>query len=166
MEDYKALWKMTYDYLAVERGLDMAWAYSPSQTAFDEFALERYPGDEIIDIIGVDRYAGKNQTEINPGYIAGMQHEMDVLGAFAAEHGLLLAVTETGQEGQTCPLWWTEELLPGIEGHPVSYILTWRNAWDPGHVGHWFSSFKGAGSEEDFLKYYESEKTYFPNDIQ
>jgi len=165
-DDYKALWQMTYDFLAKERGLEMTWAYSPSQTMLKEESLQRYPGDEIIDIIGVDRYAQARAIEVNPLNISGMQEDLSFLAAFAKEHSLLLAVTETGQEGQTCPSWWTEELMKGIEGQPVCYVLTWRNAWDPEHPGHWFSSFKGAENEDDFLKFYNSEKTSFINDIK
>lgn len=165
-DDYKALWQLTYNYLAKERGLDMVWAYSPSTTLLKEEAFERYPGDEIIDIIGIDRYAQAHVTEVDHANIDGMQEQLAYVAGFAKEHSLLLAVTETGQEGQSCPTWWTEELMPGIGDLPVCYVLTWRNAWDPDHPGHWFSTFKGASSEEDFLKFYNSEKTSFLNDIQ
>lgn len=165
-EDYKTLWQLTYDYLAKERGLDMAWAYSPSTTLLKEEAFERYPGDEIIDIIGIDRYAQAHVTEVDPANIVGMQEQLAYIGSFAKEHSILLAVTETGQEGQSCPNWWTEELIAGIGELPVCYVLTWRNAWDPEHPNHWFSTFKGAGSEEDFTKFHNSDKTFFLNDIR
>ena len=166
-EQYIALWQMTFDQLVGERGLkDMLWAYSPSSSGLRECAMGRYPGDDIIVIIGVDRYAGAHQQAVNPSYISGMQKDLEFLGGVAQEHNLLLAVTETGQEGQDCPLWWTEELLPALEGYPVCYVLTWRNAWDEGHPGHWFSSFPGAVNENDFLKFYNSSKTLFLNDIR
>ena len=166
-EQYIALWQMTFDQLVGERGLkDMLWAYSPSSSGLRDCAMGRYPGDDIIDIIGVDRYAGAHQQAVNPSYISGMQKDLEFLGGVAQEHNLLLAVTETGQEGQDCPLWWTEELLPALEGYPVCYVLTWRNAWDEGHPGHWFSSFPGAVNENDFLKFYNSSKTLFLNDIR
>lgn len=44
--------------------------------------------------------------------------------------------------------------------------LTGGDAWDPEHPNHWFSTFKGAGSEEDFIKFHNSDKTFFLNDIQ
>ena len=165
-EDYVALWQMTYDYLAKERGLDMAWAYSPSSTDLKQEAMPRYPGDEILDIIGVDRYADKDQQALKPYYVEGMQDDLTYLGGIAKEHGLLLAVTETGQEGQTCPGWWTKELMAGVEGQPVCYILTWRNAWDEGHIGHYFTTYPGAANEADFVEFYNSDKTLFLNDIQ
>ena len=166
-EQYQALWQMTYDYLAGERGLtDMLWAYSPSSSALKECAMGRYPGDDIIDIIGVDRYAWAHQKELNPGFIEGMRGDLEYLAGVAKEHNLLLAVTETGQEGQDCPGWWTRELQPALEGFPVCYVLTWRNAWDEDHPGHWFSSFPGAENEEDFTLFYKSDKTLFLNDIR
>lgn len=167
VDQYRQLWQMTYDYLVKERGLDsMAWAYSPSSTALKECGLERYPGDEIIDIIGVDRYAAGKQTEISENFISGMHGDLEYLGEFAKEHEILLAVTETGQESQTCPGWWTKELMPALEGLPVCYVLTWRNAWDAEHPGHWFSAFPGAPNEADFVEFYKSDKTLFLNDIR
>ena len=165
-EQYKALWAMMYDYLVGERGLDtMLWAYSPSSTNLLENAMERYPGDEIIDIIGVDRYAMAKETELGEEFILGMRSDLEYLSGVAADHGILLAVTETGHEGQTFPEWWTKELQPALEGFPVCYFLTWRNAWDEDHPQHWFSAFPGAPTEADFVAFHESDKTVFLSDL-
>lgn len=55
-EQYKALWQMTYDYMEKERGLDnLVWAYSPGAGGLTpEIFAERYPGDEIVDMLGFD----------------------------------------------------------------------------------------------------------------
>ena len=165
-EDYIALWHMVYDYLAVDRGLDsMVWAYSPSSTCLKEKAMGRYPGDDIIDLIGVDAYAPAHKSDVDQAFIDNMHSDLDFLSGIASEHGLLLALTETGTEGQDCPVWWTEELLPALEGYPVCYLLTWRNAWDGNHPGHWFSTYPGAVSEKDFVSFYESPRTLFLSDI-
>ena len=165
-EQYKTLWAMMHDYLVGERGLDsMLWAYSPSSTNLLENAMERYPGDGIIDIIGVDRYAKAKETELGGDYILGMRSDLEFLSGVAKEHGLLLAVTETGQEGQTYPEWWTKELQRALEGFPVCYFLTWRNAWDEDHPEHWFSCYPGAATEADFVAFHESDRTVFLSDL-
>ena len=105
-------------------------------------------------------------AEMYQDYIDGMRSDLEFLGAVAKEHGILLAVTETGQEGQSFAEWWTKELQAAIDGYPVCYFLTWRNAWDPEHPAHWFSSFPGATSEDDFKKFYNSDKTLFLNDLK
>ena len=162
-EEYVALWQLTYDVIAVERGLDnYLWAYSPSSTDI-ELSMGRYPGDDILDIIGVDCYDHYEDAGVHQDFIANMKRSLDFLTPVAEEHGLLLAVTETGQESIPCKTWWTEALQPGLEGYPVSYVLTWRNASD--RPTHFFGPWKGAVCEEDFVAFYESEKTVFLKDI-
>lgn len=159
-QDYKALWQLTYDVLDRE---GMLWAYSPSSILILEEALARYPGDEIIDIIGVDHYDNYADAEVHEKFTAELRACLEYLNVFAEEHGLLLAVTETGQESIPCPTWWTEVLQPALEGLPVSYVLTWRNAWD--RPTHFFSPFPGAVCEKDFVDFYNSGKTLFLKDI-
>lgn len=165
VEDYKALWALTYDYLVGERGLDgMVWAYSPGSTHLRDIGMERYPGDDIISLIGEDRYDHGSDDAVHTDFVEGMRSDMEFLAGFASEHGLLLAVTETGQEGISCPNWWTGSLLPAVEGLPVSYVLTWRNAHD--RPTHFFGPWKGAACEEDFVEFCNSEKTLFLKDIK
>ena len=145
-EDYKALWKLTYDYMAVECGLDnIVWAYSPGAGGLTPARFEeRYPGDEIIDLVGFDCY----QYGSDRSYTADMKEALDVTSAFAKEHGKLMAVTETGREGLPDEKWWTEVLYPAVKDHPVSYVLTWRNACD--QPTHFYAPFPGQASAEDF----------------
>lgn len=165
-EDYKALWKLTYDTLHRD---GMLWAYSPSTTLLKEEAFARYPGDEIIDIIGVDHYDSyvddpKSSAEPHAFFTEALRASLEYINPFAQEHGLLLAVTETGMESIPCPTWWTEALQPALEGLPVCYLLTWRNAWD--RPTHFFSPFPGAVCEKDFVDFYNSEKTLFLKDLK
>lgn len=163
-EEYQALWRMTYDYIAVERGLDnYLWAYSPSSTELGK-AMDRYPGDDIIGLLGVDCYDHGGDDAVHKDFIRDMRRCLEYLSRIAAEHGLLLAVTETGQESIPCPTWWTEVLQPSVEGFPVSYVLTWRNASD--RPEHFFGPWKGADCEKDFKDFHSSDKTMFLKDIK
>ena len=92
-----------------------------------------------------------------------MRADLEYLSGIADEHGLMLAVTETGQEGISCPDWWIGALLPAIDGFPVTYVLTWRNAHD--RPTHFFGPWKGAECEADFIAFHDSEKTLFLEDI-
>ena len=148
-EQYKALWKMTYDYMVDERGLtSLVWAYSPGAgelTSVEVFG-ERYPGDEIIDIVGFDCYSGADREN----YMAKMKSALDITKAFADEHGKLMAITETGYEGVKDAKWWTEVLYQAMKDYPVSYVLTWRNACDDHMQHHYYAPFPGQESAEDF----------------
>lgn len=148
VQQYKALWKMTHDYMTKERGLtNIVWSYSPGAGGLTpEIYAERYPGDEMVDMAGFDcyQYAG------NDVYADDMRNALDVTAAFAREHGKLMAITETGYEGIKDPQWWTSVLYPVMKDYPVSYVLTWRNACEPHMQHHFYGPHPEHDSVEDF----------------
>lgn len=148
-EEYKSLWEMTYDYMTIERGLDnLVWAYSPGAGGItEEIYMERWPGDEMVDMIGVDCYQYSTKEE----FASDLRKSLDIMAKVGGERGKLLAVTETGYEGIPDGTWWTGTLLPAISDYPVAYVLTWRNAWDK--PGHFYAPFPGQASAEDFRNF-------------
>lgn len=159
-EQYKALWRMTYDYMTEERGLDhLVWSYSPGAgelSSADVFA-ERYPGDDIIDMVGFDCYHSREKDD----YIAKMRNALDIVTAFGREHGKIPAVTETGHEGVKDPKWWTEVLYEAMKDYPVSYVLVWRNACDENMQHHFYAPFPEHESAEDFRAFAALDKMMF-----
>ena len=155
-EQYKALWQMTYDYMVKERGLDnLVWAYSPGAGGITpELFAERYPGDEIIDMVGFDCY----QYSTDEVYIKDMKHALDVMSAFNEGRGKIMAVTETGYEGIPNARWWTDVLYQAVKDYPVSYVLTWRNACDDHMQHHFYGPYPGHLSAENFNEFAELEK--------
>ena len=151
-EQYKALWKMTYDYMMNERGLtNLVWSYSPGagELSSPEVYAERYPGDEIIVMVGFDCYFYRTRED----YFKKMKNALDITVAFAREHGKIPAVTETGYEGVKDPKWWTEVLYEVLKDYPVSYVLTWRNACDDHMQHHYYAPFPGQESADDFCTF-------------
>lgn len=148
-EQYKALWQMTYDYMTKERGLtNLVWSYSPGAgelTSVEVFG-ERYPGDEIVDMVGFDCY----QYGTDEQYMGNMKNALDITAAFAKEHGKVMAVTETGYEGVKNAEWWTKVLYPVLKDYPVSYVLLWRNACDADMQHHFYGPHPEHESVEDF----------------
>lgn len=146
-EQYKALWKLTYDYVALERGLKdrLVWAYSPN-ASFDEAEYwERYPGDDLVDILGFDFYCfGKE-------YPAVMDRSLALVTDLARRKGKTAAITETGYATIPDPTWWTGVVAPMLEKYQVSYILVWRNAYQ--RDDHFYAPFPGAACEEDFKEF-------------
>ena len=169
-EQYIALYRLTHDYMC-ERGLNnILWAYSPNSDVTAEEYFSRYPGDEYVDVIGIDQYEYMGAAEdfeseeariaaANQAFIERMRFDLKYLAEYAAEHGKLIAVSETGFESIPNPKWWTEVLLEGIGDAPVCYVLTWRNAWDK--PGHFYAPFEGSGDAENFREFYANEKTLF-----
>ena len=156
-EEYKALWKLTYDYMEGERGMtNLVWSYSPGASALTpELFEERYPGDEIIDMVGFDCY----QYGSAAMYIAEMKNALKVACDFASQHGKIAAVTETGAESLPHAQWWTEVLYEAVKDYPISYVLTWRNACDM--ENHYYAPFPGQASADDFKAFSQLDQMMF-----
>lgn len=159
-EEYKALWRLTYERLCENGVNNLLYAYSPgSEPNTAEEYLERYPGDDIIDLLGFDCY------QLNEGnYKEQMHKSLKILTEVAGAHQKAMAVTETGYEGIPDPVWWTEVLLPMLEQYPVSYVVVWRNARE--NITHYYAPYPGQVSAADFVKFYENPKTLFANDVK
>lgn len=161
VEQYVSLWDMTYDYMVKERGLSqMAWAYSPGAGNSESVYMERYPGDGTVDIIGVDCY----QYGDDASFVSNLEDALTYMDRIAEERGKTVAVTEAGFEGIKEPDWWTRVLAPAIERHSVSYVLTWRNAWNI--ETHFYAPWPESGDAADFRAFHDSEKTIFLKDIK
>lgn len=134
-DEYKVLWELTYRYMTVERGLDnLLWAYSPGAGVDKAGYMERYPGDGMADILGLDCYQYGELPGSNDSYSEQLRETLSFMAQLGKEHGKIIALTETGLEGIPYAKWWTEVLYPAIKDYPVAYVLVWRNASDiPGH---------------------------------
>ncbi len=152
-EEYVALWKMTYEYMMDERGMtNLVWSYSPNIGVDAAGYMERYPGDEYVDVFGFDGYCFPAGTpeESSAKFCADLRNALEYIVELAAEHGKIAALTECGYEGLPYPEWWTKCLYKAVEGLPLSYALTWRNAWEETMQHHFYAPFPGQESAEDF----------------
>ena len=161
---YRKLYRMTWEYFTRERGLtNILWCYSPTGDAGTKAFMATYPGDDIVDILGMDTYefipSGKSMEEAGQDFVAEIRKELTYVAALAAKHHKLLALTETGMEGIPDPVWWTGRLAPAIEGFPLTYVLTWRNACD--RPSHFYGPWEGFEHEGDFKALKESGRLTF-----
>ena len=145
-DEYKALWKMCFDYLSIERGLhNLIWSYSPGAGGLtEEMFMERWPGDEMVDMIGLDCY----QYGTSENYAEELGNILGLLAKIGAERDKMMALTETGYEGIPQKDWWTATLYNAIKDYPLAYVLTWRNACDKAE--HFYAPYPGQESAEDF----------------
>ena len=70
-----------------------------------------------------------------------------------------ICLSETGLEGIPDLQWWTETLYPSIREFPISYVLTWRNAWD--QPGHFYAAWDGYEGAADMKAFSEQEQIVF-----
>ena len=133
-------------------------AYSPGMepNSVEEY-LERYPGDDMIDVIGTDIYQYDSLQ-----YKEQLDKELAIMTTIGKQHDKPIALTETGLEGIPDSTWWTQTLLPIVSKYPLSYMLVWRNAREK--VTHYYAPYPGQASADDFVEFYNSPKTLFIGD--
>jgi len=157
--DYKMLWRITVDSLRAKGVDNVLYAYSTGTEPQDTAQyLERYPGDDLIDVIGFDNYQFKREN-----FLAAMQRELSIIDSIGRTHHKVIALTETGYEGIPDPEWWTKTLWPSIDKYPIAYLLVWRNAREK--PTHFFAPYPGQVSASDFVKFYQIPKTLFAKDV-
>ncbi|RCH56138.1 beta-mannosidase [Mucilaginibacter hurinus] len=157
--EFIALWKYTVDYLRNKQKLhNILYAYSAADFATEGDYLERYPGDQYVDILGFDLYADKDSTY----FTTQLNKRSAMLISIAKLKNKLPALTEVGYENQPDSDWWTQTLLPVITKYQFSYMLTWRN-WKE---SHFFAPYPGHATEADFKLFYKSPVTLFQKDIK
>lgn len=164
-EEFISLWRFTVSYLRDSLGVhNFLYAFSPDNmfNTREEF-LERYPGDEWVDMVGMDNYGdlGRDRHDI-----ARAAHKLKIVSDYAIETGKLAAFTETGLESIPDTTWWTETLLKTMKTGDVRlcYVLVWRN--DVRSPTHYYAPFPGHPSVPDFLKFYNDPYTLFENDLK
>lgn len=166
-DQYKALWKMTTERLKEKGVTNALYAYSPgTESDGDESKyLERYPGDDIIDILGLDCYcfAPEADTTQIANYADKLDKNLGMVCAVAKKHQKAVALTETGYECIKTDNWWTHTLAPVLAKYPISYVLVWRNAHN--RPNHFFAPYPGQQSTSDFIRFYNDKRTLFLSDL-
>ena len=161
-EEYQQLWKMTVDFMQEKGVNNLLYAYSPDIQGPGQIYMERYPGDEYVDILGLDGYHRDNETGIE-----SFQNSLNTILSFMTDEGKKrnkpIALTETGLEAIPIANWWTGVLLPIVGKYPISYVMVWRNARE--RENHYYAPYPGQKSAADFIKFYHSPKTFFCKDI-
>ncbi|MBP7152250.1 MAG: beta-mannosidase [Paludibacteraceae bacterium] len=161
-EEYQQLWKMTVEFFREKGVNNLLYAYSPDIQGPGQIYMERYPGDEYVDILGLDGYHRDNEAGIE-----SFQNSLNTILSFMTNEGEKrnkpIALTETGLEAIPIANWWTGVLLPIVDKYPISYVMVWRNARE--RENHYYAPYPGQKSDADFIKFYHSPKTLFCKDI-
>ncbi len=160
VDEYKALWRFTVNYLRNEKNIHhLLFSYSTDRFATKEEYLERYPGDDVIDLVGFDLY------DRGPEYPEVLGNCAKIVTQIGEEKGKIAAVTEAGDPTGKKTEWWTKTILETLRPYNLSYVLVWRNSFTKIKDVP-FGPYKGSPSEQDFVKFYNDPKTLFLNDIK
>jgi mannan endo-1,4-beta-mannosidase len=146
---FHALWQYTVDYFRTQGIHQLLWVISPAAWGEGGLTEAAYractPGMELVDVLGVDRYAPDQATSVA---------ELRMLVELAEAHGKVAAFTEGGPNVPGDRSAWHSDEWTGYQIGPVvddpvagriAYFMTWYNRpgsnqyWGP-HVGHTSSS--------------------------
>lgn len=117
VEATKALWKLMYDRLVNLHGLNnLIWVWTAQyDKGYEAQMAEAYPGDEYVDIVGVDSY--RNAGESDADYIARLAESYYALNDMV--HGKkMLAVSECG---------YMTELGKTLGVTPWAWFMMWNS---------------------------------------
>ena len=164
-DDFISLWKITVSYLRDSLNVhNFIYAFSPDNTFNSEAEfLERYPGNEWVDMVGMDNYGDMGRD----GYdLPAAINKLRIVSDFARKNGKLAAFTETGLESIPDTTWWTQTLLKVMkqDGMQLAYVLVWRN--DIQSPTHYYAPFPGHTSVPDFMNFFNDPYTLFENDLK
>lgn len=154
-EEYKKLWQFTVTYLRdVKKLHHLLYCYSPSEFNSEEEMLVRYPGDDYVDILGIDFYYRGTDMVANGKQL---MNRIKIQGDYALRHGKLATLSELGYETIPISDWWTGTFLENLQAtfpaYPLSYVLFWRNA----RTSHHYAPFPGHPSADNFVDLIESD---------
>ena len=157
--EYIQLWQETVTNLRDKHKLhNLLYVYSPNKLNPGDNYMKYYPGDNFVDIFGIDIYDFKNSEE----YADAVKSSLELVKQIATTKNKLFAFTETGLETISTQNWYSEVLYPKIENSGIAWILFWRNY----KKTHHYMPYKGHASEHDFIRFKSFPKTLFLKDLQ
>lgn len=162
VEDFKALFRFTVEYLRDVKGFHhLLYSYSTDKFDTYEEYMERWPGDEYVDLIGYDDYHNFAEKKSIQKGISSLR----ILAALGDSLNKPFALTETGLESIPNPLWYTEHVLGPIKSDELarktSYMLVWRNF----DTKHHYAPYPGHPSVEEFKKFEADDFTWFLDEL-
>ncbi len=181
---YRELFQYTVEYLRDTKQVhNLIYVYSPDgDNTLASIAVydQRYPGDAYVDVIGFDMYYKDPGTDSGP-WFSKFAAEVAAAQQFAAQHGKVFAVTETGimrtvpAQGDIATALgrsgnpekqWFEKVLNVLSDSEASYFLTWTNNKELFHVPY-VKAVNGDGSLyghemiDGFMKFFNDRRSVF-----
>lgn len=176
--EYIRLYRLTVDYIRSQGVQNILFAWSPDKEA----SMHYYPGDEYVDILGLDIY--------EPGIMHYSNHpkilrQLGIITDYAHAHGKVAAITETGcrktdggkfRYPDIYPDFWTNYVLKPVLGHHKAKRVAWIMSW---YAANWngdetdgpyipYLGMKRPRTDEavaDFKAFFNHPATLFENDL-
>lgn len=181
-ETYKAMFRYMVDYLTGEKSVhNLLYVYSPNGPLTDGATyLERYPGDDYIDILAFDYYDDYNTypAAYSAEFFDSLRKTCQTVKTLADERGKVAAIAETGvrvmkadgsdQEGilvKDNPIKgqnWYSQVNAVAKETGMPYFLLWANFSDTNfYVPYKYSDTKGQELINEFIDFYNEASSVF-----
>jgi mannan endo-1,4-beta-mannosidase len=161
-EEYNRIWQYTVTYLRDSLNVhNLIYAISPINFTTRNSYLKIYPGDDYVDILGMDFYYWAPLDQRQTSFI----NTLHIPVQLAQERAKIPALTEVGYENIPEPAWFNRYLLPPFREDSliarICYAMVWRNA----STTHFFAPWPGHATVPGFLEFYRDPLTAFELDL-
>ncbi|MCC2600759.1 glycoside hydrolase family 26 protein [Sphingobacterium sp. FBM7-1] len=167
-EEYKALWRMTVAYLRETKHIHhLLFCYSPAAVKSEAEFMERYPGDDVVDMVAFDCYVQRKESISDDlkTYKRQMEVNIDIVTSVAEKTRKIAAIGETGLEGVIDTTYFTQTIYPLIKSKTLAWVLFWRNAYEVDKREHYYLPFTGHAAAFDFENFTKKEDVLMNNDL-
>lgn len=136
-QEFITIWRFMVEYLRDTKGVNnMLFAFSPDNSYTTESGyLSRYPGDDYVDILGMDNY-GDFDNEGATG-VEKANQKLQIVSDLAKERVKIATLAETGYfvtPGQNSPIsnFYSENLYNALTDNDIQigYMMFWNNTRD------------------------------------
>ncbi|WP_264509665.1 glycoside hydrolase family 26 protein [Flavobacterium sp. N1719] len=154
-EEYKTVFRFIVTYLRDVKNIhNVLYAFAPdaSYTQANDY-LTRYPGDDYVDLLGMDNYADFAVQQGQQGAVRANE-KLIMLSNLAQQKNKIAALTETGYQvsATSSPIsnWFSTYLYYALnESSPkIAYVMFWNNTQNAYYIPT-----PASGNTADFLQF-------------
>ena len=166
-QEYKTLWQFTVEYLRDTLNVNnILFAFSPDRSFNSESEyLSRYPGDDFVDVLGMDNYGDLNN--MGQSGIDAANQKLQIINKLAKERVKIAAFTETGYfvtPGQNNPIsgFYTNSLYQTITNNDIeiAFMMFWNNTEKT-----YVTPVPGLSSTSNFVEFTNKPKSMLQNQL-
>jgi mannan endo-1,4-beta-mannosidase len=159
-EEYITLWKYTVTFLRDTKQVhNLLYCYSSDKVENTEEYLYKYPGDQWVDILGLDCY---DFPHAGVHYPTALPKNLQILQEVGIQKQKPYALTETGNLCVQHQTWWTDMLLQYADNYGIKWFLVWINIEEKQYYGPYPQQM----SANNFVEFYKNPKTIFVSDLK
>ena len=166
-QQFKILWQFTVEYLRDTLNVNnILFAFSPDNNFFTEAEyLVRYPGDNYVDIIGMDNYGDLNNQ--GQAGIDDANAKLQIISNLSKERVKIAAFTETGYRivpGVNNPIsgFYSNNMYNAItqNNNEIGFMMFWNNNQDG-----YYTPAPGLSDANDFILFANKPKSVLQNEL-